>query len=240
MNSFSCRTQLSLFLFLFFKIVVLFSQSLTDNEIHKTYNDLVGLENTGFYNGPEFKDEYANSSGDSRYFNQSIFVDGTIEYDGQLFVNVPLEYDIFSDNVITKSKDYMGNFIVRLIPEFISKFTIDGHNFIKLYDSKLQLAGNGFYEIATAGNQFKLYLKHIRKVKERTVDFSVQYGFTSHNFYLVQCDGDYFIISSIKDFKRVVPVRYKEIQKFRKDYKLMYKSNNHGFMIKLIEYLNGY
>mgnify|MGYP003654892661 FL=1 len=94
-------------MFLFFKIVVLFSQSLTDNEIHKTYNDLVGLENTGFYNGPEFKDEYANSSGDSRYFNQSIFVDGTIEYDGQLFVNVALEYDIFSDNVITKSKDFL-------------------------------------------------------------------------------------------------------------------------------------
>ncbi|MCM4154027.1 hypothetical protein DHD05_20755 [Arenibacter sp. N53] len=241
MDKLQCRLPFIFLLFLFFKVVVLFSQSVTNNEIFKAYDDLVGLENAGFFNGPEFKDEYANSSGVSRYFNQNIFfTDSAIEYNGQLYVNIPLEYDIFSDNVITKSQDYLSNFIVRLIPEYISKFTLEGHNFVKLTDSKLDLVGNGFYEIASIGNQFKLYLKHIRKDKERTLALSVQHSFTNQNYYLLQYEGSHYIISSIKDFKRVVPYRYKEIQKFRKDYKFMYKDDNYNFMIKLIEYLNGY
>jgi len=240
MDKFRRRLPFFLLLFLFFRVVFLFSQSLADSEIHKKYDELVGLESAGFYNGPEFKEDYATSSGVSRYFNQNTFDDGIVEYNGQLFAKVPLKYDIFSDNVITKSKDYLGNFIVRLIPEFISKFSIDGHDFVKLTDAKLELSGNGFYEILTVGNQFNLYLKHIRKDKERTVDLSVQHSFTNQNYYLVQYDGIFYPISSIKDFRKVVPVRYNEIQKFRKDYKFMYKANNYGFMIRLIEYLNGY
>jgi len=238
MDKFWGGMQLFLCLILF-NVTVLFSQSISENKNHNVYDDFVGLENTGFYNGPEFKDEYPNASGISRYFNQNAFANSTVEFDGQLYSKVPLEYDIFSDNVLTRSNDYMSNFIVQLIPTHISSFTINGHDFVKLNDSKLSLDGNGFYEVASIGTPFKLYIKHLRKEKERTVDLAVRHILTSENYYLVKYDGNYHIINSIKDFKAVIPGRYKEVQKFRKDYKSIYKSDRNGFMIKLVEYLNG-
>lgn len=217
-----------------------FSQSPNDNLINRTYDNLVGLENTAFLNGTEFKDEYQNANGDSRYFNLFEFAEGNIGYNGQLYSNVPLEYDIFSDNVITRSNDYLSNFLVKLIPEYISGFTIGGHDFVKLQAPNLNFDDNGFYEAALNGRLFKLYIKHVRKEKERTVDYKVQHSFSKENYYVVQNEGIYTRVNSIKDFKKIVPDLYKEVQKFRSDYKLLYKSDIDGFMTKLLEHLNGF
>lgn len=227
------------FLLFFLHGVFVFSQSTIDNRTYEIFDEIVGLENTNFFNGPQFKDEYPKAVGDSRYFNQNVFAPNKIEYDGQWFSNVPLEYDIFSDNVITRSNDHMSNFIVQLIPGYISKFIINGHNFVKLEDSKFSSEGNGFYEVATVGKSFELYIKHFRNIKELTVDFAFQKIFVRKNYYLVHYEGAYHVINSSKDFKKVVSNRYKEVQKFRKDYKSIYKSDRTSFMIKLVEYLNG-
>ena len=238
MNNIWGGVQLFLCLFIF-NSTILFSQSVTEIINHNVYDDLVGLENTGIYNGSEFKDEYPNALGVSRFFNQNSFLNGTIVYDGQLYTKVPLEYDILSDNVLTKSNDYLNNFIVQLIPEHISNFTINGHDFVKLRDSKLSLNDDGFYEIASLGNPFKLYIKHVRSEKERTIDLAVRHILSSENYYIVNHNGAYHTIHSIKDLKQVIPDRYKEIQKFRKDNRSIYRSDMNGFMIQLVEYLNG-
>ena len=170
------------FLVCFLHGCFVFSQSTTDNRNYEVFDEIVGLENTTFFNGPQFKDDYPKAIGDSRYFNQNVFAQSEIEYDGELFSNVPLEYDVFSDNVITRSNDYMNNFIVQLIPSYISRFTINGHNFVKLEDSKFSSDGNGFYEVMSLGKSFELYIKHIRNEKELTVDFAIQYRFTNQNY----------------------------------------------------------
>lgn len=216
----------------------MFSQSTIDNSIYEAFDEIVGLENTTFFNGPQFKDDYLKAGGDSRYFNKNIFAQSKIEYDGKLFSKVPLEYDIFSDNVITRSDDYMGNFIVQLIPKHISKFTINGHDFVKLDDSEFSFDGNGFYEVAVLGKSFDLYVKHLRNEKELTTDFTIQHSFTSEYYYLVSYEDSYHVVHTIKAFKTITPDRYKEVQKFRKDYKLMYKTDRTSFMIKLVDYLN--
>ena len=239
MNNPNLTVQLFLYI-IYCNSFAVFSQSTSADEIYTAYDDLVGLQNTDFYNGPEFIDEYPNAVGDSRYFNLFDFTGSSIEYDGQLYSDVPLEYDIFSDNVISKSNDHLGNFIVKLIPEYISNFTIDEHRFVKLTDPGFDFDGNGFYEVLASGDTFNLYVKHLRNRKELTTDFAVQQSFTNENYFLVQYDGTYHVINSIKDFKKIVPDRYKEIQKFRKDYKPIFKSDIESFMKKLVEYLNGY
>ncbi len=219
---------------------VSFSQSLGDGEIHEAYDSMVGLENTGFYNGPEFKDAYPDSGGDSRYFNRQGFATGSIAYNGQLYPNVPLNYDVFSDNVLARSDDHLSHFIIQLIPSFISGFTIGPHNFVRLTDTKLDAGAHGFYEVAVTGKSFKLYIKHFRRKKERTVGLEVYHSFSKENYYLLHYNDGYHTINSIKDFKKVVPDRYREVQKLRRDYKSMYKSDMDGFMIRLTEHLDGY
>lgn len=237
MTPFYFKTKL---LFFFLCGTFVFSQSTTDNGVFKAFDEIVGLENTTFFNGPEFKDEFLNAGGDSRYFNQKAFTDSAIEYNGQLYTNVPLEYDIFSDNVITRSNDYLSGFFVKLLPEHVIDFTIERHHFVKLEELDSNPDDNGFYEVAVNGKPFKLYIKHVRIKNERTVGYMVELSFTNENYYVVQNEGVHTIVNSIKDFKEFVPDRYKEVQKFRKDYKSIYKSDTDGFMIKLIEHLNGF
>lgn len=217
-----------------------FSQSAIDHKTYKAFDELVGLENTAFFNGPEFKDEFPNAGGDSRYFNLKAFTDSTVEYNGQSYINVPLEYDIFSDNLITRSNDYLSGFIIKLLPEFVSDFTIEGHHFVKLDNLDPKLDDKGFYEVAVNGEPFILYIKHVRSKKERTVGYTVEHSFTKENYYVVQNESVHTVVNSIKDFKEFLPGRYKEVQKFRKDYRSIYKSDVDGFMIKLIEHLNGF
>lgn len=228
--------------FLFFLLhgAFVFTQATIDDSTYEAFDELIGLENTTFFNGSEFKDEFPNASGDSRYFNLYAFTDGRIEYDGQSYSKVPLEYDIFSDNVITKSNDYLSDFIVTLIPEYVTDFTIKGHHFVKLQAPNLSFEGSGFHEVAVNGKPFALYIKHMRKKKERTTGYTVEHSFSNENHYVVENEDVYTKVNSIKDFKKVVPGRYKEVQKFRKDYRSTYKSDTEGFMIKLIKHLNGF
>jgi len=228
--------------FLFFLLygVFAFAQSTIDESAYKAFDEIIGLENTTFFNGAEFKDEFPNADGDSRYFNLYTFAYGSIEYGGQYYSKIPLEYDIFSDNVITSSNDYLSDFIVTLIPEYVTHFTIQGHRFVKLQAQNLSFDDNGFYEVAVNGTPFTLYIKHVRRKKERTAGYEVEHSFSNENHYVVQNEDVYTKVNSIKDFKEVVPGRYKEVQKFRKDYKSMYKSDTEGFMIKLVKHLNGF
>ena len=128
---------------------VSFSQSNSDFKALELYDTLIGQENTGLYNGLEFKAENIVGNEVSRYFNQNSFVNSTLKYKGQLYAKVPLEYDILTDNVLTRSYDQKSSFVVQLIPEYVTHFTIDGHRFVRLTDARIDFDGNGFYEVAS-------------------------------------------------------------------------------------------
>ena len=99
---------------------VSFSQLKSDDSIHNVYDDLVSLENTGLYNGTEFKDQFVNTDGSYRYFNLFNFTEGSIVYNNQFYSNVLLKYDLVEDNIISRSYDNLSLFKIGLIAELIN------------------------------------------------------------------------------------------------------------------------
>ena len=224
----------------FLNTLVLFSQSAKDNAVHEIYDALVNRENTALYNGPEFTDQFLNSWDESHiYLNTSAFTYNSLVYNNQLYSNVPLKYDLLGDNIVIRSDDYLSIFEIKLIPENISRFTANNRDFIRLTDAPPNLDGHGFFEIASIGNTLSLYIKHVKKKKRETINNVLQYSLIEDNYYLLLYNDVYHIIGSVKDFKKVVPERYKEIRNFQKDYRLLYKTDRNDFMIKLIKYLDG-
>lgn len=216
-----------------------FSQAVADKRVLEAYDNLVGLENTGLYNGPQFNDPFRSPDGSFRYFERFDFADGNVVYGGQSYVSVPLKYDLLEDVLVTRSNDKLSFFSIELIPGKISAFSVHGHDFVRLSNTGLALEGNGFFETAYLGNGISLYIKHKKTKKDVLIKKTVKQTFKDDGFYVVQFGGEYHEIRSVRDFRKTVPEKEKEIKKFYKSYKSLYKSNPVAFMTQLVKYLDG-
>ncbi|CAM3466770.1 hypothetical protein [Aequorivita lipolytica] len=215
-----------------------FSQSNLPNEIYQTYDKIVGLDNTGLYNGTEFTDLFLNTDGTYRYFDGFDYTKGSVTYNGQYYVNVFLKYDLLEDNLLTRSDDNLSLFSIKLIPAFIEKFSIYNQNFVRLSDTNLNISANGFFEVAYLGNDSELYIKHTKNKKDKALNRGIQYQFSTDNFYVLKTNNRYFVVSSSKDFREIYPEKTEEIRQFYKTYKTLKKSNPEVFMTKLVKYLD--
>ena len=212
------------------------TQSIVDANHLELYDALVGRENTGLFNGPQFKDENLHAWDDSHiYFGSANYVSSNLVYNGQLYIDVPLRYDIFGDNVSIRSSDHLSIFKIRLIPESTAGFSIDDRHFTRLLTTGLALPGHGFFEISFIGDNYALYTKHLKRKKRETVNKVLQYRFVNENYYLLWVNNSYHTIYSIKDFKQIIPDRYMQVRNFRKQNKSLYKNHRDAFMIALIK-----
>ena len=225
------------FIVLAFNISI--AQNTTAPEVFQKYDQLVSLENTNLYNGTEFNDLFLNTDGTYRYFKGFDYSKGSVMYGGQFYANVPLKYDVLDDNLLTHSEDNLSIFIVRLIPEFIDSFSIHNVEFVRLTDVDKGVVGNGFFEKAFIGNNLKLYIKHIKKKRDKALKSGIQYRFSDVNFFLIEYKNDYFIANSAKDVWKNIPEYNDQIRNFNKTYRQLYKTDRQVFMTKLIGYLDG-
>ncbi len=216
-----------------------FSQTNSQNNIYETYDAIVDLDNTGLYNGTEFTDPFLNTDGSYRYFNGFDYTNGSVEYNGQYYVNISLKYDLLEDNLLVRSDDNLSVFNVKMIPEFVTEFTLYNHHFVRLPETGLSLSGNGFFETAYIGNDLSLYIKHTKKKKDKALNSGIQYRFTENNFYVLKNNGKYYSVSSSKDIEKILPEKKELIRNFSKSYKALYKSNPDSYMTKLLKYLDG-
>lgn len=215
-----------------------FSQTNLPDKIYETYDNIVGLDNTGLYNGTEFTDIYLNTDGTYRYYNGYDYSSGSVTYNDQYYVNVLLKYDLLEDHLLTRSDDNLSIFNIKLIPGFIDSFSIYDHHFVRLHDTNLDIGGNGFFEAAYVGNQLELYIKHTKEKKDKALRTGVQYRFSEDNFYIIKLNGKYAVVSSSKSFRKLLPEKAVEIREFYKSYKTLYKSNLDVFMTNLVKYLD--
>ena len=216
-----------------------FSQTNSENNIYETYDKIVGLDNTGLYNGTEFTDAFLNTDGSYRYFKGFDYSKGSVIYNGQKYVNVSLKYDLLEDNLLVRSDDNLSIFNVKLIPEFVNSFSIYNNNFVRLTGTNLNISGSGFFESAYIGNDLSLYIKHTKKKKDKALKSGIQYKFSEVNFYVLKTNGKYHLVNSEKDIEKILPEKKEEIRSFSKSYNALYKSNRDSYMAKLVKYLDG-
>lgn len=226
------------FLILFSPAFFLYAQNTAQAKIYETYDSIVGLENTGFYNGTEFIDLFLNTDGTYRYFKGFNYTKGSVTYNGQYYVNVLLKYDLLEDNLLTRSDDNLSVFNVKLIPEFVDSFTIYNRSFVLLDNTNLNLSGNGFFEEVYIGKTLNLYIKHSKKKKDKALKTGIQYKFSEDNLYVLKSNETYFKVSSIKDLRKALPEKEDEIKEFYRSQRALYKSNPDSFMIRLMKFLD--
>ncbi|SFS56402.1 hypothetical protein SAMN04487906_0905 [Zhouia amylolytica] len=208
------------FLFLPLYVISLSAQN-NKTTVYHWFDDVVGIENTAIYTGVQYKEVYRTYGDKHKFLFSYDFLNGDIMYEGQVFEDVMMKYDVYEHNVIVKLNGKFGESVFRLIRNHINQFSIRGHIFYNITQDEEFL---GFYEILSDQNSNITLLKKYRKKAEKKLNKdNVYYEFTEEPAqYVLYYFGEYYDISNYKDLVQISKKSQPEMSQYvRKNKKLL-------------------
>ena len=201
---------------------------------HKSMNPESGL-----YDGSEYPYTayYPVAPADSDpFFINSTFDTGAVFYQGMLYENVPLLFDIIQGDVLVRDPSKLN--IIRLHKENVEWFRLHGHTFLRLEkdSSSTHPVKTGFYTPLHRGST-SLYLFPSKQIKESSSASGGLKTYADENDeYLINKGNDYFKVKDKKSVLRVLGDRRKEIGQFIKKNKLKLRQDPYNNLPKVVAY----
>lgn len=192
------------------------------------------------YNGAEYvhyERMYSHIDG-HQFFQTTELQPGDIYYDGTLYHNIPLLYDIKLDQVVLKFPK--SPLQLKLVNEKLQSFTVNQHTFVRLTGEKTAKAPapTGFYDVRSQG-QARVLARRIKKANETITTSGVELSFDEADKFYLQKDGVVYPISGIGSFVAVLDDKKKELRKYISTQKLKFrKDQQEASFIKLAQYYN--
>lgn len=188
------------------------------------------------FNGAFYEFYLPRITGSAYFKDSQEFTKGSVVYDGFLYEDVPLLYDMYRDVVV--SVFYEGNFKFSLISEKVTEFKIDNHHFVyvdKGLDSTKSVGRTGFYDRLYNG-KVKIYSKRTRLLQEATDSRYARQFFVPKNFYYVEKDKMLHSFASLGSFLSLFKKEKSEMRKYLKKNEIRYKDNPERAMVLLASY----
>ncbi|MDT0607748.1 hypothetical protein [Croceitalea rosinachiae] len=226
-----------LLLIIFFSTKNTFGQE-QPAEFYNTYFDkIMGIQNTGLYQGIVYSEKYRTINEETQFFKTSRFLSGSVNYEGQDYYDLDLKYDVYDDKVLLKLATSVGGGTLQLFSDRLNSFVIDGHNFIKILPKDTpQINLYGFYEVSMSGTYFTLFTKLTKKSFQRNDRSSIYYEFVpGKSEYVLLYDGAYHVIGSKKDVTKLFPNQKKPIDKFYNLARRLRSSDLDAFQVALMK-----
>lgn len=183
------------------------------------------------YNGTDYV-LYSSRDEEHPYFNLDDWIFGSITYWGELYENVPVMYDLSTDQVVTEHN--RGN-PIKLIPEKVDGFVIADHTFQRLMSNDTLKIAEGFYERLHDGTT-KVYAKHQKVYREDITAREVIPRFEESTRYFILKNG---VLSQVKKKGSVLDTfedRKQEVKTFMKKNRIRFKDNRAAAIVRVAEY----
>ena len=198
--------------------------------LSKVYDQQLGGK-TRLYNGVEFIDPFEKKEIEGfPYFSIDDWQDGSIYYDGQLYENVPLLFDVYQNRIIVDHPK--SHTKIELITEKVKYFLLSGKLFVQL-----QVPVTGFYEQLYAG-EIKIYAKHYKTIKEKVGSQSMITEFLNKRKLYILRNGTYYTISSKKSALAVLKEHKNELNKLLGQEKISFKNNKEHALARMGYYFD--
>jgi hypothetical protein len=200
------------------------------------YQESVGLE-SHLFNGTEYVNYDLPYITGHQFFLTDKERAGEIRYDGALYSQVPLLYDIHRDQlVLTHPTSALK---LKLINDKVQSFRLQGHTFIRLHRDSLA-AGTGktgFYEVLVPGKVPALARRY-KDLQETATRDGMTGEFRDVNRYFLLRDQALIAVKSKKDVYQALPERRKELQQFAGAQKLKFGRQREAGLVALLRYYN--
>lgn len=188
-------------------------------------------ENTRLYNGIEFIDPFQRKVIEGfPYFVMDDWQDGSIFYDGQLYENIPLLFDIYQSRVLVDHPKSHAK--IELITEKIKYFTISDKYFVHL-----ESPSAGFYQ-ELYGGETKVYALHYKTIQEKIGEKTmITELVTKRRLYILR-DGTYHTITSKKSALNVLKEHKSELNKLLGQEKISFKNDKEHALTRMGYYFD--
>ena len=188
---------------------------------------------TGLYNGREYYDYSPTIKDGDPFFLSTKFNTGSVTYDGILYENVPILYDLVTSDVVITDSNYF--YRIKLNGERVSRFSVLQHTFIRLDEDSNAVIKPGFYDLLYDG-ETRLYKKHIKRVQEAVTNEGVRRYIVESIDYYVLKGNVYYHVNSKKDLLSVLKDKKKELNASVKKNKLDTRKKKDESFTALVAY----
>lgn len=225
---------------LFFSSGILAQASLSDTAFQRTakarilqlYRDSVN-QNLRLYDGFEFTGGYRRSAGHP-FFAFEEPRQGRILYEGTVYHNVLLSYDLTRDEVVTVNPVSGQN--IKLITSKIEEFEIEGHVFVHLHheNGMVGFPGEGFYEVLYKG-AVTVLAKRKKSLRESARPEELS-KFSQSNVCFIKKDSTFYVVDSKRSLLQVCGVNKAEVARFMQKEKLDFKKEPEQTIVKVMDF----
>lgn len=158
-----------------------------------------------FYNGKEYTIAEFRPTG-HQFFESMDWQPATLVFDGGLYTDVPMVYDIYRDLVVVR---YSSGYQRLILPGTgISSFQIGTHRFVRLEKD----IRPGFYEILYDGKT-PVYCKRMKDRQEDLSEQRVNIIYSEKHAYYVRKDGKYIPVKNRRTILDAFPEKKRELRK---------------------------
>jgi hypothetical protein len=161
---------------------------------------------------------------------------GSIVYDHVLYNEIPLQYDIVNQLLVTTEPQ--KGFLIVLLSDKIHSFSIDGHNFftIKANDSN-NIIKTGYYELLI-NNNYSLWVKRDKEFKLPLRADELTGNYNTVNTYYIAVNEKFYTVQNKKEILSVLNDKKEAIRSFIKLNKLSFNAKIEEALIKVMAYYN--
>ena len=161
------------------------SEKANASEYYQLFDEIVGLQNTEIYNGTEIIETHRVAIGKNKYFFQDSFVPATVNFDGQPYYNVDLNYNVYDDIVIVRLENQVSTNNFKPIQEKVESFQYRDYDFIN-FNSLENKDLNGYYQVLGKSKESTL-LKKNRLERKSKLDKKVPF------YEFIPLEGDFYV-----------------------------------------------
>ena len=189
------------------------------------------------YNGPEYYYYDPTIKGNPYFMEVKTFTAGSVFYDGQLYTNVPMVYDLYLDRVALLHFNHYSKFA--LLPGKLKSFDFLDHHFVYINADEIgtNTAGikTGNYDLLYKG-KLQVLVKRSKSIQTTSGTSTVETYFTPAIDYYLKKDNAYYSFSSQGSLLDILKDHKKELQQYIKSSQLKYKEAPEEAMVKIVSY----
>ena len=183
---------------------------------------------TGFYNEP-----YDPSIKNNPYFRDTLqFIKGTVNYDGNVYRQVPLLYDIYKDIVISLLSDTISKY--DMLTEQVHYFDFSNHHFVRISSDTANLK-TGFYD-EIYSKKLRVLTRYEKSIQTTTNNQHLERFFDKSTSYFLKKGTTYFPVNSEGALIDVLKDKKKELKQYLKSNKIKFRKDPENALTLLAAY----
>jgi hypothetical protein len=209
--------------------------------IEPTEKSVLGFYNAArkdelpFFNGTQHYG-YSPTIEGIAYYKYDNWQQGTVEYNGIVYSNVMMQYDLVTDKLVVQTAT--GNIFIALFSPRIKEFSFSGHKFIWLQKNDKPSPPEGFYEIM-ADAKATLLVRSAKIISEKIVDNTLQRKFEeTKKYYILKDDGIYYQVSNKNSLLSILKEKRREVQNVISNRKLKYRKDAESMILAAVQIYN--